>query len=92
MANYSVAKGMPFKVKVIAGSTLELLDEEFEKVKAQVAPLVDAGIIVILEAPETKLTIAEIVAKVEDEAGVKLSAKMNKKELQEKALLLKVAV
>lgn len=92
LANYQAGKGEPFKVKVIAGSVLELEDDLYEKVKGPAALLIEAGVLEVLEAPASKLTATEIIDLVEKDSGIKLSAKMSKKELQEKALLLKVAV
>lgn len=84
--------GMPFRVLVIAGSTLTLEDSEYEKVAEPTLALVNAGVIEFVELPESKLTKEEIIDRVSKEAGVDLKDSMSKKDLQENARKLGVSL
>jgi len=92
LGQHSAQGGEPYRMTVMAGAILTLADEDYAKVTANVLKLVDAGVLEITEAPETKLTNAEIVAKVEAEAEVKLSVKSTKAKLQAQAAKLGVSL
>ena len=84
--------GIPFRVSVIAGSTLEIDEETYEKVRVAAEKLVDVGVLEYVESPVSKLTKAEIITKVLEEVDVELSDKLKHNELQEKAEQLGVEV
>lgn len=90
LGKHPSAGGMPFRVSIIASSTLELSNEDYARVTPAVSLLVSEGVLEVTEAPETKLTNAEIVEKVLAEAEVKLNPKATKAKLQEQAMLLGV--
>jgi len=80
------------KLLLIAGSTLEITDEQFYAVAASANKLMDAGVLSYLETPVSKLSKAEIIAKVSEEADVELKDSLTKPELQKKAEALGVSV
>ena len=80
------------KFLVIASSTLEISDEEFYSVAAAANELVEAGVLTYVESPVSKLSKADIIAKVAEEADVELKDSLNKAELQAKAEALGVSV
>lgn len=90
LGSHTGGRGLPFRVMLVAGATLELSDEDYNKVESGIKNLVEAGVAEIIEAAETKLTKAEIIAKVLEEADVELKDSLSKPELQEKALKLGV--
>lgn len=92
LAPHPKSGGMPFRVSVIANSTLELSDEDYAKIEVAALKLKDEGVISYVEAPESKLTIKEIIAKVSKEADVELKESLGKAKLQAKAEALGVNV
>lgn len=84
--------GMPFRVLVIAGSVLELSNDDYAKVEVAALKLKEAGVLEYVEAPASKLTAKEIVAKVAKEAEVDLKESLGKAKLQAKAEALGVTV
>jgi len=92
LSNHPENGGMPFRVLVIAGSTLELNDLDFEKIEVQTNRLVKSGVLVYIETPETKLSKDEIIKKVETETDVTLKSTSSKAELQKKAEALGVTL
>ena len=92
LQNYGYGQGSPFRVMIVAGSTLELSDEDFEKVKKPIKNLVEAGVLKILIAPDSKFSREELIAKIYEETGIKLPEDgMNKAEVQSKAEVLGVS-
>jgi len=85
LAPHPKAGGMPFRLSVIAGSTLEVSDEDYAKVEVAAKKLKEAGVIKYVEAPVSKLTVKEIIAKVSKEADVDLKESLGKAKLQAKA-------
>lgn len=92
LASHSKAGGIPFRLSVIAGSTLEVSDKDYAKVEVAALELKDAGVIKYVEAPVSKLTVKEIIAKVAKEADVELKESLGKAKLQAKAEQLGVSV
>ena len=84
-ANHTGKGGEPFSILIVAGSELELPDTDFSKVEKQVKGLVKQGVLAIVEKPETKLTVKQIVEKVKVEAEVDLDPKLGKEKLVDKA-------
>ena len=92
LAAHKVAGGMPFRLLVIAGSTLEVADEDYAKVEVAALKLKEAGVLKYIESPVSKLTKEEIISKVTEEADVELKDSLNIADLQAKAEALGVEV
>ena len=76
-----------------AGSTLELDDVKWAEVSKSAQQYIDAGLMEILESPESSLTKEEIAKKVLDKISVKIDVtKMTKKAVQKMAESLGVEV
>jgi len=92
MAGHNKERGIPFRVNVVANSTLELDDADYAKVKSVAKGLVEKGILKIVSAPATQLTKKELIAKVLKEVDVELKESLSLPKLQEKAEALGVEV
>jgi hypothetical protein len=77
---------------VIGESTLELPDSDWVHLKDAAQDFLDAGVLVVVEAPESKLTVKEIKEKIQEESGVEVKGQKSKAELQKLAASLDVEV
>jgi len=80
------------RILLIAESTLDLKDKEYEPYKESVKELVTAGVVEIVESAISELTKQEIIDKVAEETDVALNQSMSKGSLQDKAEALGVEV
>lgn len=92
MGKHLEGEGLPFRITVPAGATLEITDEEYKVVKPDVTYLVDAGVLIIVEAPATKFTKAQIAEAIKVEADVVVSESKTKDELVKLAASLNVSL
>ena len=73
---------MIFRLNIPALTTMQFTDDDWGRVKDATKDLIEKGVLKVLDAPESKKTVEEIVEKIEKEVDVKVSPKKSKKKVQ----------